>query len=89
MNEWIPLFAALVWPPFAAILLIWGRSAVGSLIEAAADRIRKGASVEVGPSGLKLGQGQSTTAAPQVEADTRKKDDLPHDIYLRAGSQSY
>ena len=82
MKEWIPLLQTLVWPVFVAALLFWGRSAVRTLIEAAGDRIRKGAPVELGPSGLKLGGIQSPLPAPQVERDTRKKDDLPHDIYI-------
>lgn len=82
MKDWIPLLQALVWPLFVAAVLFWGRASVRGLFEAAADRVRQGAEVEVGPSGVKLGGIQAPTAAPQVATDTRKKDDLPHDIYI-------
>jgi hypothetical protein len=72
MKDWIPLLQTLIWPLFAAILLVWGRGAIRAILDAAATRIREGASVEVGPSGLKLGQVVATSdlSKPVVDLQT-------------------
>ncbi len=83
MAEWVPLLPSLVWPLFILGLLLWFRDHAKTILGAVAERVRSGASIEAGPSGLKLGAVQTPAPADTVRAvDTRAVDSLPHPIYL-------
>ena len=56
MSDWIPLLQGLIWPAFLAVVLLYGRVQVKTIMEQVAARIKAGASLQVGPSGLSLGQ---------------------------------
>jgi len=53
---------------------------------AIAEKIRSGASFEVGPGGIKLGSEQAPPSAAGMmgasSKDTRNVDDLPHQVYM-------
>lgn len=81
MKDWIPLLSSLVWPLFLAALLYLFRDSVRNVAIAIAEKVRSAASVEVGPSGIKV-SGIQTPRAEAVSADTRRHNGLPHDLYM-------
>ncbi len=87
MSDWIPLLQSLVWPAFLAVLLLYGRAQVKTIMEQIAARIKAGASLQVGPSGLSLGQTENkltrleetTVADPDPIGDASEPNPLERD----------
>jgi hypothetical protein len=98
MSDWIPLFQSLIWPAFLTALLFYGRTQVKTIMDQIAARIKAGASLQVGPSGLALGQTENkltrldeTVHAPDSDApDDRRAnqrvDDTVADADLPGGA---
>lgn len=87
LKDWIPLLQSLVWPIFLGLFLIAVRVQVRELLHAIQERVARGASLQVGPSGLTLGQSDAPKIEPASAAATEAEEPevIPHsedgDIY--------